>query len=290
MRSRDFWAFMTPFLFLFLVFGIGPLVVCIIISFTHFSLSDYATSGIGFAGFANYLAVLASPRFWRAMSFTLFYVCTTVPLELCLGFAVALLLNARIKLRGVFSGALLLPYVLTPVVAAMAFSWLFRDQWGYVSYLLGQIGIHLDWFNNPWPARFLFVIFAVWKFTPFVILILFAGLKSLPREPLEAASIDGASWSQRVFFIIIPLLRHLFIFVILTRMIDAFKLFDEVFVMTGGGPGSATQTIVYYDYVQTFRYMDLGRGTAVGVLSVLALMIIGTPLLYYVYRGQLRRN
>jgi multiple sugar transport system permease protein len=285
MKFRTFIGFTLPSIVMMLLIILMPVVLCVFLSFQYV---DPAKMTSKFIGLDNYYTVLKESRFYNSMLNTFFYVGISVPIQIVLGFSIALLLNQSfIKFRGFFVGSSLLPHIMTPVVAALLLSWLFRERWGFYDYLLSQIGLNIHWYRDPWAARFLLIIYEIWKNTSFVTLVLFAGLKSLPDEPLEAARVDGASSTQTLWHIIIPLLSPLFVFVTLIRTMDAYREFANVFAMTGGGPGQATELITFYNYIVAFQHQDLGKGSAIGVLTVIGITILAGPFVWKVYREQL---
>ncbi|MEM3658517.1 MAG: sugar ABC transporter permease [Candidatus Hadarchaeum sp.] len=211
--------------------------------------------------------------------------------EILLGIFIAVLLDKYLGswLRTIVLGGILLPHVMTPVVGALIFSWLFRDPWGLYAAILNSLGLRVAWYANPWAARFLVLIYEIWQNTPLVILIIFAGLQALPQDPLEAARIDGASEWQVFRHITIPFLRPLITFAVLVRTMDAYRVFDSVYVMTGGGPGSSTETIAFYNYIVAFRQLDIGKGAAISVfITLIALATLG-PFVYRTYKEILER-
>lgn len=284
MKKKEFAAYVAPSVVLMVLVILVPLVFIVYLSVQDVRLGGQATD---FAGLANYIETLKNPRFWNALKNTLIYVGVSVPTQVLLGFIVALLLNRVSAFKGFLVGGSLLPHILTPVVAALLVSWLFRSQLGFYTYLLAKVGINIQWYADRTAAKFLLIIYEIWKNTPFAVLVLYAGLRSLPDEPYEAAIVDGASWSQRLRHITIPLMAPLFIFVALMRTMDAYRIFDNVYVMTGGGPGTATELMTFYNYAVAFNQLDLGRGSAIGVLTVIGILILLGPLVYRVYRRQL---
>lgn len=284
MKKKEFALYVTPSLVVMSLVILVPLVFIVYLSFQDIRLGARTAS---FIGFENYAKSLSNPRFWNALKNTLMYVGISVPSQVVIGFIVAMLLNRVTRFKGFLVGSSLLPHILTPVVAALLVSWLFRSQLGFYTHLLEQIGITIEWYADRTAAKFLLIIYEIWKNTPFAVLVLYAGLRSLPVDPFEAAIVDGAGWWQRLWHITIPILAPLFIFVALMRTMDAYRIFDNVFVMTGGGPGTATELMTYYNYVVAFNQLDLGRGSALGVLTVLGILILLGPLVYRVYRNQL---
>ncbi|HZZ03203.1 sugar ABC transporter permease, partial [Paraburkholderia sp.] len=241
---------------------------------------------LSFLGFANYVDTLNDREFWQATQWTLIYTAITLPVQLVLGLLVALCLDKVVHCRNVMISVILLPFIVTPVVGTMFFALLFKDPWGFYTQMLNAVGIHIDWYASVWGSRALLMIFRVWMATPFVILILFAGLQSMNREPLESSLIDGANAWQRILYVVIPALRPLMLFVAMVIVMDNYREFDSVFVMTQGGPFGATETLMFYNYKVSFAQQALGRGSAVSVLTVVGVMVLLLPFLYLTYREQ----
>ena len=237
-------------------------------------------------GLGNYATVLSNSRFWNAVRWTLTYVAFTIPLQLLVGFVMALLLDKVQRFQSVMITGSLLPFIVTPVVGTLVFSWLFQDRWGVYSWVLSSIGIDIKWFANATASKALLIIYGVWQVTPFVFLVLYAGLQAMPREPIESATIDGATYAQQIWHIVLPALRSLFIFVIMINLMDGYRLFDSVYVMTKGGPGSATESLMFYNYEVAFTQGILGRGSAISVLTVVGIFLLLLPFLVRTYREQ----
>jgi multiple sugar transport system permease protein len=176
---------------------------------------------------------------------------------------------------------------ITPAVAGLLMRWMFESNWGLVNYFLSLVGVQgPGWTGDPVWALWAIILADVWQYTPFVILVLYAGLQSIPEEPLEAAMVDGASRTQALVHVIFPFLRPLVLFVLIIRSMDAFRIFDQVFVMTGGGPGTTTQTITFYNYVMAFRMLRMGRASALGVVTLLILSVVIGFWIYLLYRRE----
>jgi len=156
-----------------------------------------------------------------------------------------------------------------------------------VNYFLSLVGVRgPGWAGDPFWALWSIILADVWQNTPFVVIVIYAGLQSIPVEPLEAAMVDGASRVQTLSHVIFPFLRPLVLFVVIIRSMDAFRVFDQVFVMTGGGPGTATQTITFYNYVMAFRMLRMGRASALGVVTLLILSVVIGFWIYLLYHRE----
>ena len=282
MKPKEFFAYVAPSFLVMVLLMITPLFYTLYLSFHRFAFGGKAD----FVGFQNFLNVLSASRFWTSTYFTLLLVLSAGLLGISLGFIVALLLYEAKKLNGFFIGGFLLPYTVPPVVTTLIFGWLFRSHWGYVSYLLGQIGININWFADKWPARVLITMHTSWWVMPFVILIFYAGLQGIPEQLFEAARVDGANYFQRVIHVIIPYLKPLFIFVSMILVMDIYRIYDNVAVMTKGGPGTATETLSLYNYEVAFSQNSLGEASAISVLILFFMFFLLMPFLYQTYQEQ----
>ena len=222
-------------------------------------------------------------EFWTALRFTLLYALTTLPC--ILGLALALAVNhATRRLRGAFIAASLLPFVITPLVGALAIKWLFRDN-GLVPYLLSGLGIHLHWMAQAWSAQLLIVLYGVWHVAPFAFIVLYAGLQSVPQDALEAASIDGANAWQRLRFVTLPHLAPLALFITLIHLMDAYRVFEPVLVLTQGAFTTSVQFLTYQILLQEDNPY---KASAAAVLTVVGVGVLVLPLLVKTYREQRR--
>jgi multiple sugar transport system permease protein len=193
------------------------------------------------------------------------------------GLGLALLLNSDIRGRRIFVSFLLIPLVMPPIVISLSWKMMYDYGWGVVNYLLSLLGLEpVYWLSDPAIALYAIIFTDVWHLTPFVMLIFLAGLQSLPTEPYEAAQIDGASHWQVFRDVTLPLLRPTILVVLLLRTIDGSKVFDKVFVMTGGGPGTATETLITHIYRNAFRGLDLGYAAAMSFMMLIVLAVLGT--------------
>ncbi len=261
-----------------------PLAYSLGLSFYNYYLPVPRTT---FVGLDNFRFILGDDAFWEALGVTVRFTGAAVAIEVVLGIAVALLLDARIPCRRFVNTVVLLPMAITPAVAGLLMRWMFESNWGLVNYFLGLVGVRgPGWTGDPAWALWSIIFADVWQNTPFVILVVYAGLQSVPVEPLEAATVDGASRAQTLAHVVFPFLRPLVLFVLIIRSMDAFRIFDQVFVMTGGGPGTTTQTITFYNYVMAFRQLRMGRASALGVITLLILSLVIGAWIYLLYRRE----
>jgi multiple sugar transport system permease protein len=264
---------LLPALVMFL-FQILPIVHGIIISFTSFTI--WNPEG-GFAGFRNYVRVLENPLFYRyALPNTFIFLALAVSIEVALGLAVAVLINRRFPGQRVVKTLLILPLLVAPVVAGLMFYWMFHAEFGLVNQALAALGLPgVLWFNHPWTAFSVIILADVWTWTPWFILIIYAGLQSLPPEPFEAARIDGAGPWSTFRLITLPLLYPVLSIVVLIRSFDAFRVFDIVWTMTGGGPGNATETFGTFVYRIGYLTVNWSEGAAAAMVGAVIIMVVG---------------
>jgi len=269
--------FVTPALVLLVIVVVGPFFYTIALSFTNLSyaLPDHHGS---FVGFDNYRRLVrADPIFWGSFTTTLWFVVLSVAIEMVLGFLSALLLAGLLARRRFVLTFVLVPMMLAPVTIGLIGKLMLQGEFGMLSYYLRQLGIlgeQTAMLSDPKLAFVAIVAMDIWQWTPFVTLVLLAGMLSLPREPYEAAIMDGAGRLRLLWDITLPLLRPIIGLVLLLRCIDSFKEFDKVFILTGGGPGTSTELLSIYTYRVNFRDWDLGYGAVCAFMVYLVVLIL----------------
>ncbi len=227
----------------------------------------------------------ASNEFTGALRFTLLYTFVTLPFVLGIGFLLALgVNNLSQKLKGAVIAASLLPFIITPVVAALSIKWLFRDN-GLVPYLLSNFGVKVFWMGQAWSAQLLIIVYGIWHVTPFAFIVFYAGLQSVPQDSLEAATIDGASRWQRLRYVTIPHLMPLIVFVALIHVMDAYRVFEPVIVLTQGAFTTSVQYLTYHILLQENNPY---KASAAAVLTLVGIVILLIPLLVKTWREQKR--
>jgi multiple sugar transport system permease protein len=259
-------AIVFPLPALLLVAGlmIYPLIYTVVLSTRSYDLGFRRYS---FAGFSHYVATLGNQHFWDAFARTFWFAALSVTGSIVLGMIMALILNRDFRGARWTRTAFLLPMVATPVATSLVWMMMFNPTLGVLNYLLGLIGLPPSlWVADPRLAIPSIVLVDIWHFAPFAMLILLAGLRSLPREPFESAMIDGASRWQIFWRVTVPLLQPVLVVVLIFRTIDSLKVFDLIWVITAGGPGFASETLYVYAYNQAFKYLDIGYGSAVIVV------------------------
>ena len=227
---------------------------------------------IHWAGIEQYLRLWQDGRWWAALRNTAVFTGASVAIEGALGVGIALLLHARFRGRGAVRALVMLPWALPTAVMALAWAWIFNDAFGVLNDLLGRLGLvsrPVAWLGAPATAMAALIVADVWKTTPFVALIVLAGLQGIPETVLEAARVDGLSAYQRFRRVVLPLLEPSLVVALAFRTVQSFAAFDLPYVMTGGGPGGATETVSLYAYQSDFRYLDFGYGSAIAVQGIL---------------------
>ncbi|MFB4318219.1 carbohydrate ABC transporter permease [Actinomadura sp. 21ATH] len=223
-----------------------------------------------FVWFANYVTALSDPLFWQNVLTTFFITAVTVAVELVIGFALALVMHRALFARRTLRTAILMPYGIVTVISAFAWLFAFDLTSGFVNQWFG-LGDY-DWFGGRWSSLFVIILSEIWKTTPFVSLLLLAGLAQVPRDLGEAATVDGATAWQRLWRVTIPNMKAAIMVAMLFRTLDAWRIFDNVFVMTRGQ--NDTQTLSFLTYQQTITRTSIGLGNAVGVLLFLSVLLI----------------
>lgn len=278
---------LSPPLVFFAAFAIFPLVFTLYVSMSNWSI----TGQHNFIGFGNYANILGSETFRTSFLNTIVFAVVTVLLQYALGLALAVLVYRTTRGQSTLRLLLLVPMMFTPVVVGFVWKTMFDPSYGPITWLTRLVGLpDVPWFSEKLPAMAAIVVADVWQWTPFMFLILFAALRSLPTAPLEAAMVDGASGWRLFIDHMLPMLLPASITAILLRSIEAFKLFDVVYLMTGGGPGVDTSTVTLSAYFTGLRSGDLGTAAAMTTVLLIVVLIATTVLLrLLIWTGQ-RRN
>jgi multiple sugar transport system permease protein len=277
--------FLAPALILLLLTLVGPFGYMVWTSLTDLSFALPDRNG-RFIGFDNFRRLMHDPIFWHSFLLTLWFVVAVVVLEFLLGFALALLFRHQLRRQGIVLTLFLIPMMLAPVAIGLIWKLMLQGDFGMLTHYLravGIIGLRTALLSDPGLVLPTIMLIDVWQWTPFVTLVLLAGLLSLPREPYEAAVMDGARPWQIFCDITLPMLRPIIALVILLRAIDAFKEFDKVFILTGGGPGIETELLSIYTYRMSFKDWDLGYGAACAFMVYLVVLIMCSMFYKAVY-------
>lgn len=278
--ARLAWTFVLPALGAILLIALFPLAWTLWESLHRHDLR-MPWLGRPFVGLANYAELLGDPRFWGALGHTLLFTAASVSLELLLGLFLALAMNRSFRGRGLVRAAVLVPWAIPTVVAALLWRFIFDAQAGIANAVLVDVGLleePLVWFVRASTAWVPIVLADVWKTTPFVALLLLAGLQSIDASLYEAAAVDGASARWQLWHITLPLLKPAILVTLVFRTLDAFRVFDLIYVLTGGGPGTSTEPLALYTFNALLQNLRFGYGSALSV--VVFLITFALALLY----------
>lgn len=255
-----------------------------------FDVNSPLAGSYPFVGLDNYLRVFEDDAFYAVLGHTLYFTLVSTFAELALGIAVALLLNSPLRARWLWRSIVILPWALPTIVNGSLWRWIYNGQYGALNGLLSSLGISdnpTQWLGSPFLALNMVIAADVWKNTSIVVFFILAGLQTIPEDVYEAARIDGAGAWMTLWRITLPLLAPSIAVVLILRTIEAFKVFDIIYVMTGGGPASGTQTVAFYTYLQAFSNQLFGYGAALAYLIVLAVFALAMAYLRILRQGQM---
>jgi ABC-type sugar transport system permease subunit len=280
-EARLAWRLVLPAFLTILLVVLFPLLWTL---WESLHLHDLRMPWLGnpFIGLSNYLEAMRDSRFWSALAHTTFFAVTSVGLELIVGLGLALALNRAFRGRGLVRAAVLIPWAIPTVVSALLWRFMFEGQSGIVNSLLVSLGIlgePVVWFIRPAAAWVPVVLADVWKTTPFVALLLLAGLQNIDASLYEAARIDGASAWRQFRHVTLPLLKPALLVALIFRTLDAFRVFDLVYALTGGGPGTSTEPIALYTFNTLLQNLQFGYGSA---LSIIVFVVTFSLALLYI--------
>lgn len=268
------WLFVAPALLFLLLTSVYPLLYSLRLSFFSWNMSVPNNEPL-YIGLRNYTRLFTDPIFQSSVRTTLIFVVTAVTLEFLLGMALALLVTARIRGIGIVRTVLLVPLMMTPVVAGVLWRTLYHSTYGAINYLIGLVGISPQTFaGNPDQALAAVITVEIWQQLPVVIFILAAGIQSLPLDLFKAAHVDGASPWQIFWEITLPLLRPVILVVLLLRIMDAFRIFDIIFTLTFGGPGRVTEVISILIYKNGLQFFQIGKASAMSWIFLIFIFFI----------------
>jgi multiple sugar transport system permease protein len=275
--ERFGWGLISPAILVTFAILVVPLAFSFYVSFHRWDLT-MVPSRLSGVGLRNYLSLLTDVEFWRVLRFTLLYTFACVAGELVLGLALALLLNRARFGQGIFISLLILPMMMAPIVTGLAWRLMFNPTYGAINQIF-SLGT-TAWLGDVYLAKLAVVVATIWQETPFVMVLLLAGLRSLPKEPFEAAVIDGAGWWQTLWHITLPLLKPVIMVTMLIRTIFEVRAFDIIWILTSGGPAGATETLSLMNFRISFRHFAIGPGAA---MSWLMLVVTTLITLWYIY-------
>jgi multiple sugar transport system permease protein len=260
----------APAIILMLIVTAFPMLRAIWLSVYDYALT--APDDRDFVGLSNYATALTDPLFWQTTGVTVLYMVVTVAIELVIGFGFAMVMHRVIFGRGVVRTSILIPYGIITVVSGFAWQFAFSATNGFVNGWLPFIGDDYNWFGKTTSAVIAIMVSEIWKTTPFMSLLLLAGLAQVSEDMIEAAKVDGATWWQRLWRVIIPNMRAAIMVAVLFRALDAFRIFDNIFVMTNGA--QKTESVSFLTYRQTIEQFQLGMGSTLSVLLFLSVLLI----------------
>ena len=239
-----------------------------------------------YVGLRHFIRMITDDNVHESIWVTLRFGFWTITIEMFLGVALALLLEKPIRGASVFRTIFILPLMISPVVVGLIWRYLFDARIGWINYYIGKIGIEPQvWLGNADLAFFAIVFTDIWQWTPFIFIIVIAGLQALPSEIMEASRIDGANWWQHILFVKLPMIRSILLIALLLRLIDVFRALEVMYIMTGGGPGRATELLSLHIYNRAFETQQLGYASAISVLLIVivfslsfGILVIGNPM------------
>jgi ABC-type sugar transport system permease subunit len=254
--------------------SVYPVLLGLWLSFRDTTLASPTDT---FIGLGNYRQIVSDGQFWNAWIHTIQFTSASTLLETSLGLMIALVLSERFRGRGIVRAAMLVPWAIPTVVTSKMFGWLFDGQNGIVNYLLRSAGLlqhNVNWYGSPDFALATIIIADVWKTTPFMALLLLAGLQTIPDSLAEASVIDGANAWQRFWYVRLPLLTPTLLIASMFRALDAFRIFDLVYVLTGGGPADATEVLSTFTYKNLFSALQIGYGSTLSTIMFITEIVI----------------
>lgn len=281
------WTFILPTIAVLVLLNTFPLVYSLALSFNRVDTS----TGLSFGGatLSNWTDLLHDAQFWSSVEFTVVFTVIAVIVEYALGLGLALLLRERLWGGSFFRVLFSIPMMLAPVAIGFTWRMLYDQSYGPIDAILRGLGLGAPgWLSSSHLAVVSVVIMDLWEWTPLLFLLMLAGLQAIPDEVIDAARVDGANGFQVVLRVILPMLAPVTVMAIFLRMIDSFQIFGQIFLLTGGGPGTATTSTTLYGFFQGFQTFDLGYGAAIA-LSLLVLVILVATVFLAVSRRLLRR-
>lgn len=274
---------MSPSLLVMLTLMVFPLLTSVWLSMQYMTFRNINEPE--FVGLANYLAVFEDQKFWAAFIFTMTFIVIAVPLQIFTGFLIAVLLDqVSRRIRGIYIAAFLMPFIVVPVVGTLMVKQLFESG-GIIAWAYRTI-IGSRFILTEQSVKSLIIIHALWAATPFPLIVFFAGLQTLPDELVEASMIDGATRLRQVRYIMIPHLRSLFVFVGLISIMDAYRVFDSVFVLTEQNPIYKAEVMMLYTFRTAMSVQRLGKANAMSVITVVMILVVLVPFLLRTYKEQ----
>lgn len=278
--------FLAPAILIIAFVLLFPIVQTVVLSVGRNSTSIF--TGYEYAGLANYERLLNTPRFITSLNNTIFFTVVTVPIELVLGIALALILNRRFRGKGLVRMAVLFPWALPTALNALMWRWMFNTEFGLFNSMLTDIGLAIErvnWLGAIPTAMYAMMFVSIWKTSSFMALLLLAGLQTIPDDLYEAGSVDGTNRLTEFRFITLPLLRPAILVSVLLRTMDAMRSFELPFNLTDGGPLTSTETLSLYSYRAIFQYVNFNLGSSAILIQFIIIMCISVMYILIIRRG-----
>lgn len=283
-ERRQAYLLVMPSVVVLAVVALYPVLAAVWLSLHRFIL---VFGERRFTGLENYVYLLGDARFWGALGNTVYFTVVAVAVELLLAVPLAVLLNRAFPGRGLLRASVLVPWAIPTVVSARLWAWMFNPDSGLINRLLG--GAEINWLGAPGYALHAAILVDVWKTTPFVALLVLAGLQGIPEDLYKAARVDGASPWRQFRSITMPLLKPALLLAVLFRSLDAFRVFDAIYVLTEGGPANTTETLSIYAYKTLMRSGDFGYGSTLAVATFLGVVLLAAVWLKWLGSEEERR-
>lgn len=283
--TRVAYLLLLPSVLYLLAMSVYPMAYSLWLAFRNYLI--YRPDLSSFAGFGNFGDLLRSVIFWKSLQVTLEFSAAAVAVEFFLGLAIAVLLDRQMRGIGVLRTLLVIPVLVSPVAMGLTFRYMYSPSYGLVNYLLQRAGLpRLDWIVSTTWALPAAILVDIWQWTPFMVLILLSGMQSVPVDIAEAAELDGLSRWQQLRRITIPLIRPVVLVVLLIRLIDSIRGFDLVYILTRGGPATATYLLSIHTYIKGFTEGDMGSASAIAWVTVVLVNILAIVFLRLLAKGE----
>jgi multiple sugar transport system permease protein len=287
MKRKTFFQFSAPSNIIMIGIMVIPLFMAIWLGMNRLTFRNINSPQ--FIGLQNYLEVLADPRFFKALQFTLLIMVITVPLQMTIGFVAALLLDQiAMRWRGIFMAGMLLPFIVVPVVGSMMVKQLFEPS-GLASWFFREV-IEQRFVLMASTIRPIIYLHTIWYVTPFAIVAFYAGMQTVRKDLVDSAAIDGASRLQQIRHVMIPHLRSVIIFIFLISIMDAYRIFDNIFVFSELNPIYNADTVMTYNFITAISFNRLGKANAMAILVVIGILVVLIPFIIVTYRDQIRER
>jgi len=280
-------ALQGPSVLLLAVVTLFPVLYSLNLSFRSFSLILPDMTG-QWVGTDNYSRLLTDGEFWHSVWLTVVFTAAGVTIELLLGIVLAVVIDSLPVGRRLFTSLLLIPMILTPLVIGLMYNFVFNAQFGLMTYVFHLVGLPVPEgiLGDPRTAFAALIFTDIWEWTPFMALIVLAGLQALPRDPMQAALVDGAGPWATLRYVKLPMLRPLILVAVLFRAAEAVKEFDKVYILTGGGPGNSTEVVDLFTYRVSFANWEMSYGAALGIILFVVSMLAGGAFFFLLFRRQ----